>query len=96
MTQSPQELYRAHVYISGRVQGVGYRMTTVQKAKQVGVQGWVKNLPDGRVEAVFEGEQEVVRRIVQWCHQGPSSAQVEAVAVNCESPQGLHGFETRY
>jgi acylphosphatase len=96
MTQSPQKLYRAHVYISGRVQGVGYRMTTVQKAKQAGVNGWVKNLADGRVEAVFEGEQEAVQQMVQWCHLGPRSAQVEDVAVSDESPQGLNGFETRF
>lgn len=86
---------RAHVYISGQVQGVGYRMTTTQKAQQAGVNGWVKNLPDGRVEAVFEGEADAVQKMVQWCHEGPVSATVADVEVLTESPEGLTGFETR-
>lgn len=93
MTQGSQK--RAHVYISGQVQGVGYRMTTTQKAQQAGVNGWVKNLADGRVEAVFEGEADAVKTMVQWCHEGPVSATVDEVEVLAESPEGLRGFETR-
>jgi acylphosphatase len=94
MTQAAQK--RAHVYISGQVQGVGYRLTTTQKAKQAGVNGWVKNLSDGRVEAVFEGEADAVQKMVQWCREGPRSAKVDNVEVLTESPEGLSGFETRH
>ncbi len=71
----------AHVYISGMVQGVSFRYYTMQAATHLGVCGWVRNLPDGRVEAVFEGEQEDVDRIVAWCQEGPRSAHVEHVEV---------------
>jgi acylphosphatase len=72
---------RAHVVISGLVQGVFFRDSTRRVASGHHVTGWVRNLPDGRVEAVFEGEEEDVRRVVEWCHQGPSHAAVEDVAV---------------
>lgn len=86
----------AHVFISGQVQGVGYRFTTVNRANQRGVTGWVRNLTDGRVEAIFEGDKEAVEEMVQWCHKGPSSAVVSDVEVTYEEPQGIKGFKTRY
>jgi acylphosphatase len=92
---TPQEQIRAHVFISGRVQGVGYRYSTVLQAEQLGVNGWVRNLPDSRVEAVFEASREVVEEIIRWCYKGPSAAVVKDVAVEYEEPEGLRGFETR-
>ncbi|MEC4893176.1 MAG: acylphosphatase [Oscillatoria sp. PMC 1051.18] len=90
------ELIRAHVFISGTVQGVGYRFSTVRKAQQLQVNGWVRNLSDGRVEAVFEGEKGAVESILAWCEKGPTSAVVEDVAVENEEIEGIKGFETRY
>ena len=88
-------LTRSHVFISGRVQGVGYRFSTQRAATQLGLMGWVRNLPDGRVEAVFEGTQEQVDAMLKWCHQGPSGSIVETVEVTSESPEGLQQFEIR-
>lgn len=79
---------RAHVYISGYVQGVFFRANTRVKALQLGVTGWVRNLPDGRVEALFEGDAESVRQMVQWCRSGPPGAEVEDVAVSWEPFKG--------
>ncbi|WP_427159712.1 acylphosphatase [Aliinostoc sp. HNIBRCY26] len=93
---TPQaKLIRAHVFISGRVQGVGYRYATVDTASQLGLTGWVRNLPDGRVEAVFEGAQEVVEDILRWCHAGPPAAVVQDVKVEYEHPEGLRVFEVK-
>lgn len=89
------QLIRAHVLIVGRVQGVGYRYATVDTASQLGLTGWVRNLPDGRVEAVFEGAREIVEDMVRWCHAGPPAAVVQDVAVEYEEPEGLRGFEVR-
>lgn len=86
---------RAHVFVSGRVQGVGYRYATVETATQLGLAGWVRNLPDHRVEAVFEGTQEVVEQMLRWCHEGPPAALVKDVAVEYEEPEGLKKFEVR-
>ncbi|NOZ59153.1 MAG: acylphosphatase, partial [Euryarchaeota archaeon] len=65
-----------HVFISGRVQGVFYREYTRRKAQELGVKGWVRNLPDGRVEAVFEGEDRAVDEMVRWCWEGSPYASV--------------------
>jgi acylphosphatase len=70
---------RAHVFVSGRVQGVFFRQKTKQQAKGFGVTGFVRNLPDGRVEAVFEGEEKTVKSLVEYCHHGPSYANVTNV-----------------
>ena len=86
---------RVHVWISGRVQGVGFRFATCEQAERLGLGGWVRNLGDGRVEAVFEGEAGTVRQMVDWCQSGPSSAGVEDVSVQNEQPEGLSGFEVR-
>lgn len=86
---------RARVLVSGKVQGVGYRLSTVSQAKRFELNGWVRNLGDGRVEAVFEGEQAAVEEIVNWCHSGPAGAVVQDVAVEYQQPEGIQGFETR-
>ena len=72
---------RAHVHVTGYVQGVFFRHTMAQRANGLGVGGWVKNLPDGRVEAVIEGEEQAVRALVEWSRSGPPHATVEDVAV---------------
>ncbi len=79
---------RAHVFIKGLVQGVFFRSSTRNEAKRLGVTGWVKNLWDGRVEAVFEGDEEKVKRMIEWCHHGPPGAHVTGVEVNWEEPTG--------
>lgn len=85
----------AHVFVSGRVQGVGYRMSTYQVAKDLGVSGWVRNLPDGRVEAVFEGTRDVVEQMIAWCRSSNPPAVVKDVAVEYEALQNRRGFEIR-
>ena len=87
---------RAHLYVSGQVQGVFFRDSARKRAERLGLTGWVKNLPDGRVEALFEGPSEKVREMVRWCEQGPSHAEVEDVDTDFEAPEGdLTSFEVR-
>jgi len=86
---------RAHVFVSGRVQGVFYRATTRDEARDRGVDGWVKNLDDGRVEAVFEGPADAVEEMVEWCHEGSARARVDDVEAEYGDPEGLDGFEIR-
>lgn len=81
--------------ISGRVQGVFFRGTCQEVAREHGVSGWIRNLPDGKVEAVFEGPAEDVRRLVEWSRQGPRTAVVENVRVQAEPPEGISGFQVR-
>ena len=87
---------RVRVLISGRVQGVFFRACTKEKAEELGLAGWVQNLPDGRVEAVFEGEKSRVDKMVAWCYQGPPASHVAEVEVEQELPQGLNQFEVRH
>lgn len=85
---------RAHVYISGHVQGVYFRAETRHRARRLGVTGWVRNLWDGRVEAVFEGEAQAVEQMIQWCWRGPEGAAVENVEVRYEPATGeFSGFQ---
>ncbi len=85
-----------NVQVSGRVQGVAFRDSTRQKAEELGLAGWVKNLPDGSVEAVFEGPSEAVQEMVEWCESGPSPADVEDLQLEYGDPQGdLSSFEVR-
>ena len=79
---------RAHVYVSGRVQVVFFRYETRREAVKRNVKGWVRNLPDGRVEAVFEGEKEDVEKLIDFCHKGPPLAKVEKVEVFWEKYKG--------
>ena len=86
---------RSHVIVRGTVQGVFFRASCQQEAARVGAAGWVANRPDGSVEAVFEGTDEVVDHMVQWCRSGPSRASVTDVQVTVETPEGVAGFEVR-
>lgn len=88
-----QSVIRTHLWISGRVQGVGYRLSTRKEAVKLGVKGWVKNLPDDRVEAVLEGKKTAVEQMIQWCHHGPEAAVVKDVQVEQETPEGLPEFQ---
>ena len=86
---------RAHVYVSGYVQGVFFRHSAAARARTRGLTGWVRNLPDGRVEAVIEGEDEAVRVFVDWCRHGPAHATVENVEVEWGFATGeFEGFRT--
>ena len=88
---------RVHVFISGKVQGVWFRAYTKEEADRLGVKGWVRNLPDGRVEAVFEGDEEAVEEMVRWCHQGSPMSRVERVEVQEEPYRGeFEDFSIRY
>jgi acylphosphatase len=86
---------RYRVLISGRVQGVFFRDTCRRMAERHGVSGWVRNLPDGSVEAVFEGPAAEVRQLVEWSHHGPRSAAVQDIRVQAEPPEGISGFRIR-
>ena len=87
---------RAHVYISGEVQGVFFRDTTTREASLRHVAGWVRNLRDGRVEALFEGEEEDVQAMIEFCWRGPRRAKVTNVDVEWEQYVGSQDrFETR-
>ena len=95
--QPERKNVRAEVIISGRVQGVWFRASTVKTARSLGLEGWVRNRSDGRVEAVFEGPSDVVRRAVSWCHDGPPAARVEGVAVDWTEATGeFAGFTMRW
>ena len=83
---------RLRVLVSGTVQGVWFRESARREAERQGVAGWVRNLPDGRVEAAFEGPAPGVEAMVQWCHRGPPNAAVERVEALPEEPQGESGF----
>ncbi len=88
---------RAHVIVQGLVQGVWFRASTREQALRIGVTGWVRNMPDGSVEAVFEGEKKKVEEIVAWCHRGPSGARVSAVDITWGPSRGEFGhFDIRY
>ncbi len=87
---------RAHLLVSGRVQGVFYRASAVEKANALGLAGWVRNLPDGRVEAGAAGPGAVVAALVLWCRQGPGGARVDRGDVTGGEATGeFEGFETR-
>ncbi len=88
-------LTRKRIFISGRVQGVWFRESCREEAVALGVTGWVRNLADGRVEAVLVGPEAAVERVVQWCHQGPARAHVDRVEVQVEEPIGESGFHVR-
>jgi acylphosphatase len=86
---------RKRVVVSGRVQGVFFRDTMRRRAEAAGVAGWVRNTPEGVVEAVFEGDPEAVDELVEFSRRGPSRAEVASVDVTEEQPEGLTGFEVR-
>lgn len=79
---------RIHLFVTGKVQGVFFRQALKSKARENNVSGWVRNLRDGRVEAVLEGEDVGVSRVVEWTHSGPANAWVEDVEIRNESYAG--------
>ncbi|HSN14814.1 MAG TPA: acylphosphatase [Anaeromyxobacteraceae bacterium] len=90
------ELSRVHLFVSGRVQGVFFRQSTVDEARRLGVSGWVTNLPDGRVEVEAEGERRALEALLAFCRRGPPSARVDLVDVRWSAYGGdLGPFATR-
>ncbi|WP_226010164.1 acylphosphatase [Halomicrobium salinisoli] len=87
---------RAHVFVSGKVQGVFFRATTRERAEETGVDGWVRNLDDGRVEAVFEGPEGDVEEMIEFCHEGSPQARVDDVEAEYGDLEGIDGFEVRW
>lgn len=88
---------RVHVYVSGRVQGVFYRQNAKRVADSLGLKGWVRNLDDGRVEAIIEGPEEAVMKMVDWMRRGPALAHVERIQVSREIYTGeFQDFRIRY
>jgi len=88
---------QVQVVISGRVQGVWFRASTKQKAEQLGINGWVKNTADGKVVALFEGDEKHVQEMIEWCHHGPPLAKVENVEVKKQpASSDFDQFAVRY
>ena len=88
---------RAHVFVSGRVQGVFFRSETKHKADRYDVKGWVRNLPDGRVETVFEGEEEAVKALIEFCKSGPPGSIIKNVELRWANFIGeFADFKVRY
>lgn len=88
---------RAHIFVLGSVQGVFFRSDTAQKAKSLGLRGWVKNLSDGRVEAVFEGDEERIKEIIQWLKKGSTFAKVDRIEIERGEYRGeFQGFKIIY
>ncbi|MBB4817242.1 acylphosphatase [Pseudomonas sp. TUM22785] len=84
-----------HGYVSGKVQGVCFRQSTQEEADRLDLDGWVRNLADGRVEVLFEGEEGAVRELAAWLEQGPSGAKVDVVELTEQPLQGIAGFIVR-
>ena len=88
---------RAHIFVSGRAQGVGFRLEMRWKARKLGLYGFVQNLSDGRVEAVLEGEKEKVERLIEWAKRGPFLAKVDNIEIKEEEYKGeFDSFEIKY
>ncbi len=90
-----EDLSRAHVHIHGRVQGVGFRYSTMMEARESGLAGWVRNVGEDEVEAIFEGPRASVDAVIAWCRHGPSMARVTRVDVAWAPPTGERGFAMR-
>jgi acylphosphatase len=91
--QSPS--VRVRVFVDGRVQGVGFRQSAAREATRLGLRGWIRNLPDGRVEAAYEGPRNAVEQMVAWSRRGPAWATVTDMVVRDEEPKGERGFSVR-
>ena len=88
---------RVHIIISGIVQGVFYRASTCDTALRLGLKGWVRNMPDGKVEAVFEGPKDKIEKALEWCHEGPPGARVTDIDEKWDDYTGeFNSFEVRY
>lgn len=79
---------KIQIFVTGKVQGVGYRLYIATKAQNLGITGWIKNNSDGSVEGVFEGEEDLLKKIIEWCKEGPPFAQVDNVEVYSYSYNG--------
>ncbi len=91
------EIARLHIVIEGRVQGVFFRASTIEESCKLGLTGWVRNCPDGRVEAVFEGDMDKIDRIIEWCKKGPPGAVVRNVETMWEQATGEYdSFSIKY
>ena len=86
---------RVHLFVEGRVHGVWFRGSTQRLATERGVNGWVRNIPDGRVEIVYEGSPDAVNELVAWARHGPDRALVTGVEIHDEAPRGERGFSIR-
>lgn len=96
MKSSRSEQYIAlHLVVRGRVQGVWYRASTVEKAQELGLTGWVRNQSDGSVEILAQGQRTAVGHLQAWCHQGPPSAHVHEVQAQERAPEALVDFQVR-
>jgi len=84
-----------HGYVSGRVQGVGFRQATAEQAEGLGLDGWVRNLADGRVEVLFEGDEAAVAELTSWLQHGPQAAEVTSLELQEQAQQGITGFIVR-
>jgi acylphosphatase len=87
---------RVHIFVQGRVQGVFYRSYARNQAARLGLNGWVKNLSDSRVEAVFEGRRDLIEEAILACRKGPPGARVTDIELVWENPADEQGFEIRY
>lgn len=85
-------IVRVRIFVQGRVQGVNFRYSTYREADRLGVSGWARNLPDGRVEAVYEGPRAAVDKLVAWTRHGPEWARVTEMTIHDEEPKGEQGF----
>jgi len=91
------EKIRAHIFVSGRVQGILFRDRTRKKAQRIGVQGWVKNLIDNRVEMILEGEKDKIQELIKWIEEEPFLVKVDNLEVKWEKYQSeFHNFEIKY
>jgi acylphosphatase len=88
------DLERIHLLISGRVQGVGFRYSALRTADSLGLRGWVRNLPDGRVEVMAEGDRGILDEFVQWCRRGPAGANVTNVSIESRNGVESTSFKT--
>ena len=92
-----EKFKRAHIFVSGRVQGVFFRSHTAEKAGELGLTGWVRNLKDGRVEAIFEGEKEKIEKIIEWVKKGPPFSRVENFEILWEDfKREFENFKIKY
>lgn len=97
MSKAKSNIKRAHLFVEGKVQGVGFRYFTQTNARDMNINGWVKNLPDGRVEAVFEAPKTKVENMIDRCKEGPRAARVDNLDWEwVERPQALNTFEVKY
>lgn len=86
------DLVRVRLFVEGRVQGVNFRYSAYREAERLGVNGWARNLPDGTVEAVYEGPRDSVEQMIAWTRHGPEWARVTGMVVQDETPEGERGF----